>query len=304
MWGAYVQRQRGNGINQRAVATFMADKLTDTTGIEYTPAKLKDRIARALKGDVFTDETASLFIAAFEMTHQEAEELHRAVAEQYLAQRTHAVAQSSLRTVPDLPYRQLMITFVSYIDVNGFIRRFEVTETIRAEKDGLSHVTPLFEGTDLNCIVDFGGTIESLRQEETEEAYNSCNQIWEISIKLPRVLSKGEIHQYRYRCDLQETHASIEDLMVDGVYYNQSTFGPFNFPYYNLTMTLYFDGKAQGLQRKMWTSISDSIVFEAQDLPTDARIYSSSYPMVYKSAFGYTWKVNPPDSALAQENTL
>lgn len=125
------------------------------------------------------------------------------------------------------------------------------------------------------------------------------NNIWETRIKLPKPLVKGEVHQYRYSCALHETLESLEDLKEGDTYYNNTTFGSFDIPHYNLTMILKFDGEAPEITRKMWNDPAHSESLHSEKLPTNAKIYSASYPIVYKTAFGYSWRVNA--EAVAQQ---
>lgn len=78
-WAQHVQRRRGTGINQRAVAAFIAYELSDRRGKDIDPATFKDRVARALKGEVVTEATAEMFIEAFEFETHHANELRRSV---------------------------------------------------------------------------------------------------------------------------------------------------------------------------------------------------------------------------------
>lgn len=71
MWGQFVQRRRGTGINVRAVATFMAYELSEDEDHELSPDQLKDSVRRALRGELMTDRAANRFIVAFGFTEDE-----------------------------------------------------------------------------------------------------------------------------------------------------------------------------------------------------------------------------------------
>lgn len=297
-WGPFVQRRRGDGINQRAVAAFMAAELSDRTGVEYDPVQLKNRIARALKGDVFTDETAGLFSFAFDFSYKDSQELRRAIATSYLNQRTHKELRSAAPIVAhEKDHISLATTFVSYIDDDGFLTRFEVTQTIQIDVDETQYISPLFEGADLeNITVLFGGELVDLADSD-EETFNEYNRVWKLKIKLPRVFTKGEIHQFKYRCDLNE---GVDDLIPLPVaegekqkYIDQVTFGPFGAPYYNLTMILRCDKTPQNMALNVWTSPDNRETLISEPVEENSKIFTASYPVLYKTSFGYAWEVSP-----------
>lgn len=298
-WGPFVQRRRGNGINQRAVATFMAYELSDKTGKEHSPEQIKDRVARALKGDVFTDETVDLFDIAFEFTHQESEELRRAVAFRY--QSLHL--QQEVRKGGFLPEREenhvsLGITFVMNIDKSGFITHFEVTETVQIDVEETRFISPLFESAGMNQTkMLFGGELVEVNESDGE-TYNENNSIWVLKIKLPRVFYKGEIHQVSYQCDLNE---GLDDLLVtstpdgtDKKYINQATLGPFVTPHYNLTLILKFEEAPKNLTRNVWRSLKDHEKMVTRAMEDNSSLtFTAFYPLLFKTAFGFTWDATP-----------
>jgi hypothetical protein len=68
---------RRTELSRAAVATVLADHLADIgeVGVEHRARSLENRVGRALNGDRLSDRTLELFIAAFGMTDEHAEEL-------------------------------------------------------------------------------------------------------------------------------------------------------------------------------------------------------------------------------------
>ncbi len=293
-----MQRRRGDGINQRAVAAFMAAELSEKTGVEYDPVQLKDRIGRALKGDVFTDETAGLFSFAFDFSYQDSEELRRGIAASYLNQRTHKeLRRAAPIAASEQDHISLATTFVSYLNDAGFLTRFEVTQTIQIDVEETDFISPLFEGADLeSTTVLFGGELVNLADSEAE-TFNQNNRVWKLKIKLPRTFRRGEVHQFKYRCDINE---GIEDLIPlpvssDGhpKYIDQVTFGPFAAPHYNLTMIVKCSKTPPNMTLNVWTSPKNREILISEPVKDVSKVFTASYPVLYKTSFGYSWEVTP-----------
>jgi hypothetical protein len=75
-WQRYSSVRRGE-LSRAAVAAVLAAHLFETgeVGWEHQARSLENRVGRALNGDRLSDRTLELFIAAFEMTDEHAEEL-------------------------------------------------------------------------------------------------------------------------------------------------------------------------------------------------------------------------------------
>jgi hypothetical protein len=75
-WQRYSSVRRGE-LPRAAVAAVLADHLVETgeVGWDIRPRSLENRVGRALNGQRLSDRTLELFIAAFAMTDQDAEEL-------------------------------------------------------------------------------------------------------------------------------------------------------------------------------------------------------------------------------------
>jgi len=75
-WQRHSSVRRGE-LSRAAVAAVLAGHLYETgeVGMEHRPRSLENRVGRALNGDRLSDRTLELFIAAFAMTDQHADEL-------------------------------------------------------------------------------------------------------------------------------------------------------------------------------------------------------------------------------------
>jgi len=75
-WERHSSVRRGE-LSRAAVAAVLGAHLFDTgeVGWEHRPRSLENRVGRALNGDRLSDRTLELFIAAFGMTDEHAEEL-------------------------------------------------------------------------------------------------------------------------------------------------------------------------------------------------------------------------------------
>src|SRR4051794_41099935 len=75
-WLRYSSARRGQP-SRAAVAAVLAEHLFETgqVGWDHQPRSLENRVGRALNGQRLSDRTLELFIAAFAMTDEDAEEL-------------------------------------------------------------------------------------------------------------------------------------------------------------------------------------------------------------------------------------
>jgi hypothetical protein len=79
-WQPHSSVRRGE-LSRAAVAAVLDAHLVDTgeVGWDHQPRSLENRVGRALNGDRLSDATLELFIAAFEMTPEHADELRALV---------------------------------------------------------------------------------------------------------------------------------------------------------------------------------------------------------------------------------
>lgn len=286
-WMRHVQRRRGNSINQRAVATFIAYELSDYLDQDIDPATIKDRVSRALNGEAISDATAHMFITAFEFTAAEARELQRALSahslSRKLAQRAETLT-STERTIDTRNYTSLSTLMDGHIDRFGFMRHFIVTEVIRSEIDELTLISPRFESTDSTITLLEGGELVSMSEHERAHIHHPDNTMWQLAIKPPAPVRYGQVHQIRYRIDLD-----IDPMLREREKYNYASLGPFTPARFNVSLALTFDAEPANMVQKIWShTMKDESLLEVVELPSQQH-YSMSFPIAEDTVFAYFW---------------
>ncbi|MBF0807091.1 hypothetical protein E4U03_00415 [Rothia nasimurium] len=286
-WMRHVQRRRGNSINQRAVATFIAYELSDYLDQDIDPATIKDRVSRALNGEAISDTTAHMFIAAFEFTSDEARELQRALSAHSLNRKLAQQAEtltSAERTIDTRNYTSLSTLMDGHIDRFGFMRHFVVTEIIRSEIDELTLISPRFESTDSTVTLIEGGELVSMNEHERTHIHHPDNTMWQLAIKPPAPVRYGQVHQIRYRIDLD-----IDPMLLEQEKCSYASLGPFTPARFNISLALTFDAEPSNMVQKIWShTMKDESLLEVVELPSQQR-YSMSFPIAEDTVFAYFW---------------
>lgn len=287
-WMRHVQRRRGNSINQRAVATFIAYELSDYLNQDIDPATIKDRVSRALNGEAISDATAHMFITAFEFTSAEARELQRALSahslSRKLAQRAETLT-SAESTIDTRNYTSLSTLMDGHVDRFGFMRHIIVTEIIRSEVDELTLISPRFESTDSTVTLLEGGELVSMNEHERAHIHHPDNTMWQLAIRTPYPIRYGQVHQIRYRIDL-----NIEPMLRKREKFNYASLGPFTPARFNTSMALTFDAPPTNMHQKIWSqAMRDENLLEVIKLPAQLR-YSMSFPIAEDTVFAYFWE--------------
>ena len=103
-WQPHSSVRRGE-LSRAAVAAVLDAHLVETgeVGWDHQPRSLENRVGRALNGDRISDATLELFVAAFEMTREHADELRALVGGRPL--RDQLVVASQLDGEEPLPPR-------------------------------------------------------------------------------------------------------------------------------------------------------------------------------------------------------
>lgn len=286
-WMRHVQRRRGNSINQRAVATFIAYELSDYLDQDIDPATIKDRVSRALNGEAISDATAHMFITAFEFTSAEARELQRALSahslSRKLAQRAETLT-SAERTIDTRNYTSLSTLMDGHVDRFGFMRHIIVTEIIRSEVDELTLISPRFEATDSTVTLIEGGELISMNEHERAHIHHPENTMWQLAIKPPVPIRYGQVHQIRYRIDL-----NIDRMLLELEDRNYASLGPFTPARFNVSLALTFDAEPSNMVQKIWShTMKNESLLEVVELPSQQR-YSMSFPIAEDTVFAYFW---------------
>lgn len=287
-WMKHVQRRRGDSISQRAVTNFIAYELSDRTAQDIDPDTIKDRVSRALTGESLTDSTALMFITAFGFNHREADELQRAISFHRIGRKVaQPVADNEkdpLSIGSSQDYTSLSTLVEIDIDPFGLMKSSTVTEVIRSEVDSLNEITPRFAIWQHKTEVLEGGELVRIQQDDSARPLHKENTIWQLSVRPPFPLAKGDIHQLRFRInfdtDLFLQEAAPQDTLV---------MGPFSPARFNITIALNFDALPTGVRRKIWSSTADGKDL-IEDTAVKPQLYDSiTYPLAEDTVFSYAW---------------
>lgn len=285
-WAQYVQRRRGTGINQRAVSAFIADELSEQQGQPIDPDTIKDRVARALKGEVVTESTATMFIDAFGFSTDHANELRRSVL-------AHDMIRSVLEAPKDPAKRpddrvtgctSINTMIECSVDAFGFPRYFDVTEVSIVDTDELKEFDLRFEATPADCEVLEGGTLKAYNTLDGKPLVGEDNILYQLLVEFDRPLTRGEVHQIRYR-----THLDMKDMLDEVSGPTFITVGPFFPARYNVTLSARFDEPPIRPHQKVWANVvDDATLLVQEDLPSQ-HYYSVSYPLAEDIVLSLWW---------------
>jgi hypothetical protein len=109
-WQPHSSVRRGR-LSRAAVAAVLAAHLFETgeVGWDHQPRSLENRVGRALNGDRLSDRTLELFIAAFEMTDEHADELRALLRDGPPAELVVATSLCGERPMPRRTARTLQV---------------------------------------------------------------------------------------------------------------------------------------------------------------------------------------------------
>lgn len=285
-WAQHVQRRRGTGINQRAVAAFIAYELSDRLGKDIDPATIKDRVARALKGEVVTEATAEMFIEAFEFETHHANELRRSVLAHDMIRRVLEAPKDPAKRPDDrvTGCTSLNTIIDCSVDAFGFPRYFDVTEVFSVDTDELTEYDLRFEAVPSQCELLEGGTLKAYNVLDGTPLVGDDSSIYQLIVEFERPLTRGEVHQIRYRTHI-DIKASLNEL--SGLTF--ITAGPFFPARYNVTLSARFDDLPIRPHQKVWANVvDDATLLVQEDLPAQ-RYCSITYPMAEDIVLSLWW---------------
>ena len=152
-WLVYARRPRPGQISQAAVAQVVANYLWDTGLADEhdrnLPRELKDRIGRALRGEVLTPETLSWLIHAFGLDEDETAELWA----------RYGAAIAERPDAHDEPgYRTISLHEFHYLGEDGLPERHRTVHVVKALRDGVTSYPYLFDTATAEVTVERGGT--------------------------------------------------------------------------------------------------------------------------------------------------
>ncbi|MGY1855694.1 hypothetical protein [Modestobacter sp. SYSU DS0290] len=136
-WQRYSSVRRGQ-LPRAAVAAVLAEHLVDTgeAGADLRPRSLENRVGRALNGDRLSDRTLELFVAAFGMSDEHAEELRALRRGRPAGDRlVVAGAPSSSRPVPRRTVRTLQVAEHHEIGADRSPRRHVTRQLVEAVEE-------------------------------------------------------------------------------------------------------------------------------------------------------------------------
>jgi len=186
-------------------------------GQDINEASLKDRVSRALRGEVLSPETLQLFIAAFRMTDEHAATLRQ----------QREGTQQALIVIGDLEppeqisghqaprHETLMLHEHHWLGPDGLPARHRTQMNIRAGVDGLSHYQYRFDTPHAR--------VKAVRGGQCGELYQLSDDVWAVDLSFPRSLARGEMHYMEFWTLLKydvpppremrlETHGRTENL--------------------------------------------------------------------------------------------
>ncbi|MEU6728449.1 hypothetical protein ABZ917_32480 [Nonomuraea wenchangensis] len=184
-WQYHQQRRPGTGVNRAAVAEVISGHLYDMgeRPDSTTARHIKDRVGRAIAGQVLSSETLRWFIEAFRMSPEDQDLLREAFAHGRTTMALPPV--NTLQKRQSLPrpqrHRTVMLFERRIIDATGQAVSHHSQHTIMAREDGVDRYPCFLSSRLANVIMVHGGQVEkpcrpplieivlsrSLRQGET-----------------------------------------------------------------------------------------------------------------------------------------
>jgi hypothetical protein len=199
---AWYGAQRERDVHQVAVAKVLAAYLQrQADDVEY--GQLTRRVSRALRGEVLSRRTLSLFIRAFEIGDEHAAILWRQWEGAELARVVIGDLPPLRRTAAGvLPaWRTILLHEFHYLGPDGRPERHRTMHDIRALVDGLDTFRYSFDTSALTLEGISGGTPSPL--------YQLSDTIWAVDVTLSRTLRQGEAHSLEFESRFKYT-ADVE----------------------------------------------------------------------------------------------
>ncbi|WP_460528131.1 hypothetical protein [Flindersiella endophytica] len=275
------QREAGllhdDRINHSAVARVLAKHLWQEGEAEgdYLARDLKDRVARALAGQVLSPRTLRLFIEAFHIADEDAQLLWFYLTgspDEHAIQGPVVASATRPDSVPKAKHETLTMHDLCRVTEGGtFLLR--VIQVIRALHDNVHRVPFRFEG-DLKAIdVHRGGSPGWPRRVN--------DLLTGVDILLARKLRRGETAALEYS-------AEIVPDSLRACQYRRTIFGRVE----NATMILQFDGARvpRQISWAVWSDPFDQPIQErdlSRDRPNSVHRHLTS---VEHAGYGFRWE--------------
>jgi hypothetical protein len=190
-WQRYASRWRRlerDELNQAAIAHVLARHIWDVGDADehhLLPRGLKDRVARALHGDVLSPRTVRLFIDAFGFSDLEANRLWL-----LLGTPVHE-APYVMKTYPETGHRTMLLHDFCVIGHDGLLREHRAIQVIRAVEAGIDRYRVELGGDVAAVEVLRGGRAGPLAPAGEGQAA--------VDIEFGRPLAVGETASFEYR---------------------------------------------------------------------------------------------------------
>jgi len=194
-WERHSSVRRGQ-LSRAAVAAVLAGHLFETgeVGWEHRPRSLENRVGRALNGDRLSDRTLELFISAFGMTEEHADEL-RALLHGRLVPSPLVVAESisGERPMPPRTVRTLQVAEHHEIGADRSPSR-HVTRQLLEALEATDRYHYVFDTAHAAVSLSSGGTpVDAFRVEGTP--------LCAVEILLSEPLLPGQTTHLEFRTD-------------------------------------------------------------------------------------------------------
>ncbi|WP_125775017.1 hypothetical protein [Antribacter gilvus] len=193
LWQSRATRLRGEEINHRAVCRVLAPVVW-AEGHEISEDSLKDRVSRALRGEVLSTQTLTWFVEAFGFARHEAEKLWALYLGAAPSRRVVAGRARAPRGNPELTgverYRSVTVHETHRVGADGIPLDHRTSQVIEALVDGTDRYLFRFDTTDVVIRVLRGGT--------ASELYRLDEHFHAVDILLRRPLAAGETASLEY----------------------------------------------------------------------------------------------------------
>jgi hypothetical protein len=190
-WAQY-GAQRERDVHQVAVAKVLAGYLRrhDEDDVQY--GQLTRRVSRALRGEVLSRQTLSLFLRAFEVSDEHSAILWRQWQGTELARvvtgELPPLAAGAARELPS--YATILLHELHYLGPDGLPLRHRTLRDIRSLVDGLASYRYSYDTSELIVARISGGTPGA--------PYQLAASVWAVDVALSRTLGPGEAHSLEF----------------------------------------------------------------------------------------------------------
>jgi hypothetical protein len=205
--------QREREVHQVGVAKVLAAYLRrHDDDADY--GQLTRRVSRALRGEVLSRLTLRLFIAAFDISSEQAAILWR----QWEGAELARVVSGDLPPLAAAPaYRTILLHEFHYLGPDGMPRHHRTLRDIRALADGLATYRYSFDTSELSVDRIGGGS--------PSRPYQRAESVWAVDITLSRTLRRGEDHSLEFEstfhyqapvepCFRRVAHERLENVAI------------------------------------------------------------------------------------------